>query len=130
MRLFSLCDSLTNIFPCDFPTDLPISLLILGYGAGCDISIDMALLNPSTASIESRRAFSSAISIALTQLLLVLEETEVKRISLFLNDLASSNVIECPLRKASNGYDAYLSLLSYSLYLLYNREGNLLSYII
>lgn len=123
--ILSLCDDVDNIFPCNYQTDLPISLLILGYGAGGQVNIDMALLKPDTASIESRCAFSNAISIALTQLIPILEENEIKRVAFFLNELAIDSLIECPLRKASGGYSAYLSLISYSLYLLHNRDGRI-----
>lgn len=120
---FSLCDEVEHFFECEFPTELPISLLILGYSMGCDIQLDMALLDPETASIESRMGLCAAISIALVQLLPYFEENEIERVSKLLDSLSSKGFIECPLGKGGSGYDGFMSLLSYSIYLLENKEG-------
>lgn len=120
--VFSLCDEVEHFFECEFPTELPISLLILGYSMGCDIQLDMALLDPETASIESRMGLCAAISIALVQLLPYFEENEIERVSKLLDSLSSKGFIECPLGKGGSGYDGFMSLLSYSIYLLENKE--------
>ena len=83
---------------------------------------DPALLDAEKSSLESRCAFSMAISIALTQLLPIMEEIECKRLAKFLHNLAEKGVIECPFKKAQKGPLAYSSIISYSCYLIKNRS--------
>ena len=120
--VFSMCsnESVDNLYPIEFDTSLPVSCLLSAVAFGVDLNLEESL----TQKEEIKSAFSKAISVALVQLLPVLEKDETKKVGAFLCRY-SSNVVS-PLSESTSesaGLTGLISVISYALVLLRKDEG-------
>ena len=81
--------------------------------------MDLALLDPDSASIESRVGLCNAIAVALTQTIIWLDLDEVERLNSQLRLMAKRELI---VFDNFTGYRAYFELLKKSTELVFDDE--------
>ena len=120
--LFNLCQTSEFIFSLNDKNDInfPITAFVLAISSGCKIDLDDALLDPDSASIESRVGLCNALAVALTQTLIWLDLDEVDRLNKQLKLMAKKELI---VFDSYTGYRAYFELLKRSTELLFDDEG-------
>ena len=120
--LFNLCQTSEFIFSLNDENDInfPITAFVLALASGCKIDLDHALLDPDSASIESRIGLCNALAVALTQTLIWLDLDEVERLNSQLKLMTKKELI---VFDNLTGYRAYFELLKKSTELVFDDEG-------